>query len=561
MGRKKRQITLIEDEKKRRVTFAGRSFGLIKKAYELSVLCNCEIALIVFNDSNEHFHYASTDLDKILLKFAEYNKPHKSWSNSDVIQELNKEKNKNKKKQHACKSPDVADSTTDALTPNTEAKDKKINDEFEHMIKSHEMPSLPPPTLPHPGGGGASDGRTTATDNQPRKKAHGTPDAATRFVESPLKIAPPRSSARKSDPRAHTSTSEAAKATPELNKEKNKNKKKQHACKSPDVADSTTDALTPNTKAKDKKINDEFEHMIKSHEMPSLPPPTLPHPGGGGASDGRTTATDNQPRKKAHGTPDAATRFVESPLKIAPPRSSARKSDPRAHTSTSEAAKATPEPNKEKNKKKNKKKRHPCKSPDVADSTTDALTPNTEAKYKKINDEFAHGTPDAGDMPSNWELILQNGSGTDATRFVEYPPMIAPPRWSDPRAHASASEAPDEQSYPSSVFWITPMVPMSTPGLTLYSLLFGDAYEICRAEMLNMTPPIGPFFNSMNPWQQQMSSTMGAGVSNISIMGNLDRPNFLPPTIARPEPGDNTPTNCLGDKSLGDSDEWSPPRK
>jgi len=35
------------------VTFNKRKFGVMKKAYELSVLCDCEIALIIFSSSNK----------------------------------------------------------------------------------------------------------------------------------------------------------------------------------------------------------------------------------------------------------------------------------------------------------------------------------------------------------------------------------------------------------------------------------------------------------------------------------------------------------------------------
>ena len=38
---------------KLQVTFTKRKFGLMKKAYELSVLCECEIALIIFNSNNK----------------------------------------------------------------------------------------------------------------------------------------------------------------------------------------------------------------------------------------------------------------------------------------------------------------------------------------------------------------------------------------------------------------------------------------------------------------------------------------------------------------------------
>ena len=51
------------------VTFTKRKFGLMKKAYELSVLCDCEISLIIFNSQNKLFQYASTDMDKVLLKY------------------------------------------------------------------------------------------------------------------------------------------------------------------------------------------------------------------------------------------------------------------------------------------------------------------------------------------------------------------------------------------------------------------------------------------------------------------------------------------------------------
>ncbi|XP_075998458.1 myocyte enhancer factor 2aa isoform X7 [Genypterus blacodes] len=103
MGRKKIQITRIMDERNRQVTFTKRKFGLMKKAYELSVLCDCEIALIIFNSSNKLFQYASTDMDKVLLKYTEYNEPHESRTNSDIVEKLRN------KGQNDCASPDPDD--------------------------------------------------------------------------------------------------------------------------------------------------------------------------------------------------------------------------------------------------------------------------------------------------------------------------------------------------------------------------------------------------------------------------------------------------------------------
>ena len=85
MGRKKIQISRITDERNRQVTFNKRKFGVMKKAYELSVLCDCEIALIIFSSSNKLYQYASTDMDKVLLKYTEYNEPHESLTNKNII--------------------------------------------------------------------------------------------------------------------------------------------------------------------------------------------------------------------------------------------------------------------------------------------------------------------------------------------------------------------------------------------------------------------------------------------------------------------------------------------
>lgn len=124
------------DERNRQVTFTKRKFGLMKKAYELSVLCDCEIALIIFNSSNKLFQYASTDMDKVLLKYTEYNEPHESRTNSDIVEALNK------KEHRGCDSPDP--DTSYVLTPHTEEKYKKINEEFDNMMRNHKIaPGLP----------------------------------------------------------------------------------------------------------------------------------------------------------------------------------------------------------------------------------------------------------------------------------------------------------------------------------------------------------------------------------------------------------------------------------
>ncbi|CAI5728184.1 unnamed protein product [Peronospora destructor] len=83
MGRKKIQIKRIEDDRNRQVTFAKRKNGIFKKAMELSKLCDCEIALIVFDSNEKLYQYSSTGVDQILLKYTEYGQPFETKDNND----------------------------------------------------------------------------------------------------------------------------------------------------------------------------------------------------------------------------------------------------------------------------------------------------------------------------------------------------------------------------------------------------------------------------------------------------------------------------------------------
>ncbi|XP_046810349.1 myocyte-specific enhancer factor 2 isoform X3 [Lucilia cuprina] len=103
----------------------------MKKAYELSVLCDCEIALIIFSSSNKLYQYASTDMDKVLLKYTEYNEPHESLTNKNIIEKENK---------NGVMSPDSPEPEADyTLTPRTEAKYNKIDEEFQLMMHRTQM--------------------------------------------------------------------------------------------------------------------------------------------------------------------------------------------------------------------------------------------------------------------------------------------------------------------------------------------------------------------------------------------------------------------------------------
>jgi len=90
MGRKKIKIARINDERSRHATFAKRKNGLVKKAIELSILCDCEIALVIFNSQGKLTQYASGNIDQTLSKFID-EKPMESYTNDSYGQFCGKE--------------------------------------------------------------------------------------------------------------------------------------------------------------------------------------------------------------------------------------------------------------------------------------------------------------------------------------------------------------------------------------------------------------------------------------------------------------------------------------
>ncbi|KAG0495876.1 hypothetical protein HPP92_000567 [Vanilla planifolia] len=60
----KKEIKRIENTTNRQVTFCKRRNGLLKKAYELSVLCDAEVALIIFSSRGRLYEYANNSFSE-----------------------------------------------------------------------------------------------------------------------------------------------------------------------------------------------------------------------------------------------------------------------------------------------------------------------------------------------------------------------------------------------------------------------------------------------------------------------------------------------------------------
>lgn len=103
MGRKKISITRLTDERNRQVrrgnllinpsvtvylcqiTFSKRKAGLLKKAYELSILCDVEIAVIMITSNNKLYQYASSNMNSILIRYTDFKDPDENKTNADIL--------------------------------------------------------------------------------------------------------------------------------------------------------------------------------------------------------------------------------------------------------------------------------------------------------------------------------------------------------------------------------------------------------------------------------------------------------------------------------------------
>ncbi|KAG6716870.1 hypothetical protein I3842_04G070100 [Carya illinoinensis] len=72
MVRGKIQMKLIENTTSRQVTFSKRRQGLLKKAFELSVLCDAEVAVIVFSQKGRLYEFSSSEYVSFIIQSSIY---------------------------------------------------------------------------------------------------------------------------------------------------------------------------------------------------------------------------------------------------------------------------------------------------------------------------------------------------------------------------------------------------------------------------------------------------------------------------------------------------------
>ncbi|ONM30154.1 MADS-box transcription factor 51 [Zea mays] len=117
------ELRRIEDRVSRQVRFSKRRSGLFKKAFELSLLCDAEVALIVFSPAGKLYEYASTSIEDTYNRYQQF---------SGEGRNINDDRNRNDNKDEASSDLQLMLSKIATWSPQSNADESDV-DELEKL--------------------------------------------------------------------------------------------------------------------------------------------------------------------------------------------------------------------------------------------------------------------------------------------------------------------------------------------------------------------------------------------------------------------------------------------
>ncbi|GKV27980.1 hypothetical protein SLEP1_g37089 [Rubroshorea leprosula] len=92
MGRVKLKIKRLENTQNRQVTYSKRRNGILKKAKELSILCDIDIILLMFSPTGKPtlFHGERSNIEEVIAKFAQLTPQERAKRKLESLEALKK---------------------------------------------------------------------------------------------------------------------------------------------------------------------------------------------------------------------------------------------------------------------------------------------------------------------------------------------------------------------------------------------------------------------------------------------------------------------------------------
>ncbi|XP_042061741.1 agamous-like MADS-box protein AGL11 isoform X2 [Salvia splendens] len=144
MGRGKIEIKRIENNTNRQVTFCKRRNGLLKKAYELSVLCDAEVALICFSTRGRVYEYANTNIRSTIERYKRATSSSSSYTTQEINTQFYQQESKKLRQQIQMMQNFNSHLTGDGLASLSVKEMKQLESRLERGIariraKKHEL--------------------------------------------------------------------------------------------------------------------------------------------------------------------------------------------------------------------------------------------------------------------------------------------------------------------------------------------------------------------------------------------------------------------------------------
>ena len=147
MGRRKIQIKTIQNASSRRATFEKRRIGLLKKAMELSILCDARISLTIERKVEGDLQiYASEPFDEIIDRYQRFEGTYRLLTN-DHIDAMVPGKNSSNNVGYHVQKQDIGNGmNNDQYKAFTQAQ---YSQQMPPMTQMEIIPTVPSPSLNH----------------------------------------------------------------------------------------------------------------------------------------------------------------------------------------------------------------------------------------------------------------------------------------------------------------------------------------------------------------------------------------------------------------------------
>ncbi|ANZ75415.1 BA75_03226T0 [Komagataella pastoris] len=153
MGRRKIEINPILDNRNRSVTFMKRKAGLFKKAYELSILCQVDLTVIIKGSNDKFYEFSSMDTNDLIAQYQsggavkDEEKEPSSYGRHEKKQRVFSDRSGNSRITHHSRSSADDHSFDDEEDEDDEEEDSTINNDNElpsrKRLRSSNASSIP----------------------------------------------------------------------------------------------------------------------------------------------------------------------------------------------------------------------------------------------------------------------------------------------------------------------------------------------------------------------------------------------------------------------------------